>query len=154
MNIFFFCQKISFNRFFLFLSFESRKKHFLLLSTSYLFIFWQLSSKLKCDINVSWLEKNSSNRYFLYYCFLYAVSYSSFLLFQRQNLFKIIFSFFILNFSTLLDYRYQSKDKSWIAKEHFITTSFWVKKKNRSYEIFFKNLHENQQRLKYQMKKV
>ena len=136
--------KTSFNRF-VFFPFEWKRKYFLLSSTSYLFInFWQLSSNPKCDINVSWLEKNSSNRFLLYCFFLYALPYLSFLLFQQRNLFKIIFSFFILNFSTLLDYRYQSKDKSWIAKEHFKTTRTWIQKIKR-YDIksFWKHSWES-----------
>ena len=134
MNIFLFA-KNEFQQVFSFFFLSQKEIVFLLSSTSYLFIyFWQLSSNPKCDINVSWLEKNSSNRFLLYCFFFYALSYLSFLLFQQRNLFKIIFSFFILNFSTLLDYRYQSKDKSWIAKEHFKTTRMWIQKKKR-YDI-------------------
>ena len=137
-------QKTSFNRF-VFFSFWMKKKIFSpFINIISLYIFWQLSSNPKCDINVSWLEKNSSNRFLLYWFFLYALPYLSFLLFQQRNLFKIIFSFFILNFSTLLDYRYQSKDKSWIAKEHFKTTRMWIQKIKR-YDIksFWKHSWES-----------
>ena len=83
---------------------------FLLSSTSYLFIFFGNYHRTQNVILMYLgLERVRATDSPFTVSFLYALSYSSFLLFQHKNLFKIIFSFFILNFSTLLDYRYHRR---------------------------------------------
>ena len=127
MNIFLFAKKVSTG--FLFFC-PLKRKHFpTFINIISLYIFWQLSSNPKCDINVSWFGTCSSNRFSFYSFFLYTLSYSSFLLFQHKNLFKIIFSFFILNFSTLLDYRYHRRISLELHKNTLKLPDFELEKK-------------------------
>ena len=107
MNIFLFAKKGSTG--FLFLC-PLKRKHFLLSSTSYLFIFFGNCHRTQNVILMYLgLERVRATDSPFTVSFLCTLSYSSFLLFQHKNLFKIIFSFFILNFSTLLDYRYHRR---------------------------------------------
>ena len=84
--------------------------------------------------------------------FLYTLSYSSFLLFQREIFFKIIVSFFILNFVTLLDYRYHSRISLQMETNTLNQPAFYFKKE--AMRNLFKNIHEHQQRLTYRNKKT
>ena len=129
MNIFLFAKK-SFNRFSLFCVLW-KGNIFLLSSTSYLFIFFGNCHRTQNVILMYLgLERVRATDSPFTVSFLYTLSYSSFLLFQHKNLFKIIFSFFILNFSTLLDYRYHRRISLELHKNTLKLPDFELEKKS------------------------